>query len=98
VNKLSFPAFSDPVYWMGCRWQKAIHFEIITSDVLSRKWAYTASFFLDTLSECDRITFTHSVNATSKNLDEMLASGKFLTLKDKLLKHFYPTVNWLCRW
>ena len=40
---------------------------------------YTAIFILDTLSGCDRITFTHSVNVMSRKLDEMLASGKFLT-------------------
>ena len=73
---------------MGCRWQKAIHFEIIIFAVLSRKWAYTGSFILDTLCGCDRITFTHSVNVMSKNVDEMLASGRFLTLNDKLLKRF----------
>jgi hypothetical protein len=49
---------------------------------------YTASFILDTLSGCDRITFTHCVKVMSKNLDEMLASAKFLTLNDKLLKRF----------
>ena len=49
---------------------------------------YTGSFILDTLSGCDRITFTHSVNVMSRNLDEMLASGKFVRLNDKPLKRF----------
>jgi hypothetical protein len=48
----------------------------------------TGSFILDTLRGCDRITFTHSVNVMSRNLDEMLLSGKFLTPNDKLLKSF----------
>jgi hypothetical protein len=49
---------------------------------------YIASLILDTLRGCDRITFTHPVNIMSRNLDEMLASGKFLILNDKLLKRF----------
>jgi hypothetical protein len=49
---------------------------------------HTASFILDTLSGCDRITFTHSVNVMSKILDGILASGKFLACNDKLLKRF----------
>ena len=49
---------------------------------------YTASFILDTLSGCDRIMFTHSVNVMSRNLDEILVSGNFLTLNDKMLKRF----------
>ena len=49
---------------------------------------YTASFILYTLSECDRITFTISVDVKSKNLDAILTSGKFLARNDKLLKIF----------
>jgi len=49
---------------------------------------YTAIFILDTLSGCDRITFTHCVNVMSKNLDEIFARGIFLTRNDKLLKRF----------
>jgi hypothetical protein len=40
------------------------------------------------LGGCDRITFTHSVNVMSRNLGEMLKSGKCFTLNDKLLKRF----------
>ena len=49
---------------------------------------YTTSFIPDTLSGCDRITFTHSVKVMSKNLDAILTSGKFLARNDKLLKGF----------
>ena len=52
------------------------------------KRPYIASFILDTLSGCDRILFTHSVNAMSRNLDEILVSGKNLTLNDKIFKRF----------
>jgi len=49
---------------------------------------YTTVFIVDALSGWDRITFTHSVYVMSKNLDEILAKGKFLTRNDKLLKSF----------
>lgn len=49
---------------------------------------YSASFILDTLSGLDKITFTHTVSVMSTDLDELLASGKFLKLNDRLLKRF----------
>lgn len=49
---------------------------------------YSATFVLDTQSGCDRITYNHPVSVMSKNLDDLLARGKFLKLNDKLLKRF----------
>jgi hypothetical protein len=49
---------------------------------------YSATFILDTLSGFDKITFTHTVNVMSKNLNDLIPSAKFLKLNDKLLKRF----------